>query len=89
MATVRRWRSRPALGRRRPTPSRAFASARPASAIVSGMRLGDVLPDLAPELGDLEVSSVCDDSRAVTPGALFVAIAGLTVDGHDYARTAA
>jgi UDP-N-acetylmuramoyl-L-alanyl-D-glutamate--2,6-diaminopimelate ligase len=32
----------------------------------------------------VEITSVTSDSRAVTPGALFVAVAGLTSDGHLY-----
>lgn len=40
-----------------------------------------------PELirrGDAEVSDVQIDSRAVTPGALYVAIRGASADGHDF-----
>ena len=36
-----------------------------------------------------EVRSLCYDSRAVTPGALFVCLPGLHTDGHDFARQAA
>ena len=41
-------------------------------------------------LGDVSVtvSSIVYDSRAVTPGALFVALPGLHVDGHDYLNDA-
>ena len=35
------------------------------------------------------VSAVLDDSRAVTPGALFVAIQGEAVDGHRFVLSAA
>ncbi|MEO8438229.1 MAG: UDP-N-acetylmuramoyl-L-alanyl-D-glutamate--2,6-diaminopimelate ligase [Chloroflexota bacterium] len=35
-------------------------------------------------LADIEVSGVTNDSRAVRPGSLFVAIPGLHVDGHDF-----
>ncbi|HET7701848.1 MAG TPA: UDP-N-acetylmuramoyl-L-alanyl-D-glutamate--2,6-diaminopimelate ligase [Candidatus Limnocylindrales bacterium] len=35
-------------------------------------------------LADLAVRGVTDDSRTVRPGALFVAIPGLHVDGHDF-----
>ncbi len=31
-----------------------------------------------------EVTAVCNDSRKVVPGALFVAVKGFAVDGHDY-----
>ncbi len=34
------------------------------------------------------VTGVCFDSRAVTPGALFVAVPGLDTDGHRYLRDA-
>ena len=34
--------------------------------------------------GHIEVSSVCDDSRKVVHGSLFVAVKGYTVDGHEY-----
>ena len=33
---------------------------------------------------DIPVARVTADSRLVTPGTLFVAVPGLTVDGHDY-----
>lgn len=32
----------------------------------------------------VDVKDVCSDSSRVTPGAMFVAIRGLTVDGHDF-----
>lgn len=38
--------------------------------------------------GECEVNSVCIDSRRVTPGCLFIAIAGENFDGHDYAQAA-
>ncbi|MBD3349268.1 MAG: UDP-N-acetylmuramoyl-L-alanyl-D-glutamate--2,6-diaminopimelate ligase [Candidatus Eisenbacteria bacterium] len=37
----------------------------------------------------VEVSSVEYDSRRIRPGALFVAVRGFTVDGHDFVRDAA
>jgi len=55
------------------------------------MKLGDLigdLVDLAPPLTRLEVSGVHEDSRQVAPGDIFVAVEGLTVDGHDYAGQA-
>jgi UDP-N-acetylmuramoyl-L-alanyl-D-glutamate--2,6-diaminopimelate ligase len=43
------------------------------------------LPDAVPEGAvDRAVTSVCTDSREVTPGALFVAIKGFSADGHRY-----
>lgn len=38
---------------------------------------------------DVEIGAVCDDSRLVTPGDLFVAQMGLRVDGHDFLVDAA
>ena len=35
-----------------------------------------------------EVTAVCNDSRKVVPGALFVAVKGFAVNGHDYVATA-
>src|SRR5437879_3421291 len=43
----------------------------------------------AQALGAVEVRGVTDDSRAVAPGGLFVAIRGLHVDGHDHVERAA
>ena len=37
---------------------------------------------------DIEVSGVCDDSRAVGRGDVFVAVKGDTVDGHDFISSA-
>ncbi len=37
---------------------------------------------------DAEFNAVTEDSRRVTPGALFVATAGAHVDGHEFARDA-
>ena len=33
---------------------------------------------------DVSISAICSDSRRVAPGALFVAVPGFRVDGHDY-----
>ena len=38
---------------------------------------------------DVEIDEVCTDSRALTPGCLFVCIAGDNFDGHSFAKTAA
>lgn len=53
------------------------------------MRLGPLLEAVpgilaAPLDLDVEISSITSDSRQVTPGALFVAYAGVGADGHRY-----
>src|SRR3954454_7412601 len=40
-------------------------------------------------LATVEIRDVVDDSRRVVPGALFVAVPGLHVDGHDFLSAAA
>ena len=37
---------------------------------------------------DVEVNSICFDSRKVQPGSLFIAVVGLQSDGHDFIETA-
>jgi len=46
--------------------------------------LGDVLPKSQRFGEDVEIESLAYDSRAVTPGALFVALRGAKTDGHDF-----
>jgi UDP-N-acetylmuramoyl-L-alanyl-D-glutamate--2,6-diaminopimelate ligase len=56
------------------------------------MRLSSVIAGTGASLGQLpdgEVSLVTSDSRTVKPGALFVAVPGGRVDGHDFAAAAA
>ena len=57
------------------------------------MRLKDLLHgvpvDAVEGSLDIDVRQVRDDSRAVEPGDLFVALPGQTVDGHDFLRMAA
>jgi UDP-N-acetylmuramoyl-L-alanyl-D-glutamate--2,6-diaminopimelate ligase len=60
--------------------------------------MGVKLSDLAADIdrngwlrsidGDVEVSDVHLDSRAVTPGSLFCCVIGETHDGHDHAKSA-
>ncbi len=57
------------------------------------MQLSELIQDLTGArlvvgAGDVQVRSVRDDSRRVDPGDLFVAVRGLTVDGHAFARAA-
>jgi len=49
--------------------------------------LADILP-WVDEIPDIEVSGVTDDSREVSPGDLFVCVAGERSDGHDFADAA-
>lgn len=37
---------------------------------------------------DVEIKSIENDNRKVTPGSLFICIKGYTVDGHNYAQKA-
>src|SRR5258708_12243787 len=66
---------------------------------IAGMLFSELLADLAlrgvrsrrltaAEL-DPEITEVSQDSRSVTPGALFVAIPGMRVDAHDLVADAA
>ena len=53
------------------------------------MRIDELLEgleplDMANLYPDMEIGSITCDSREVTAGSLFVAIAGSEVDGHDY-----
>ena len=47
----------------------------------------DVIQNSMPQ-SNPEISSVCFDSRKITPGALFVAIPGTQTDGHQYMQQA-
>lgn len=46
------------------------------------------MSDLSTFLNSVPVKNIVDDSRKVTKGSLFVAIRGLTVDGHKYIEQA-
>jgi UDP-N-acetylmuramoyl-tripeptide--D-alanyl-D-alanine ligase len=50
--------------------------------------MGVPVPSGPAPSGDVTVTSVEFDSRKVAPGALFVALTGETVDGHDFAVSA-
>ena len=56
------------------------------------MRLSELLaalPDAVQAGGDPQIAAICVDSRAVRPGALFVAVPGFVSDGHRYVEQAA
>jgi len=59
-------------------PTRA---ARPLAALLGAAGIDSGLPSSA---AGLEVGAIESDSRAVTPGSLFVAISGLRADGHEF-----
>jgi UDP-N-acetylmuramoyl-L-alanyl-D-glutamate--2,6-diaminopimelate ligase len=55
-----------------------------AAAGIPGAAVGGSGGDAA----EVMVTAICSDSRAVTPGSLFVAITGLRADGHRFCRDA-
>ncbi len=52
------------------------------------MKLSALVPDLAPDLGSVEIAGITADSRKVKPGFLFAALQGVAKDGRDYIDTA-
>jgi UDP-N-acetylmuramoyl-L-alanyl-D-glutamate--2,6-diaminopimelate ligase len=52
------------------------------------MRLADLLPEAPEKWRGLDVAGVTADSRAVTPGAVFFALAGAKADGMQFAAQA-
>jgi len=52
------------------------------------MRLGQVIPSAPGGAGELEVTGLAYDNRAVRPGTLFFCVPGFTRDGHEYAPDA-
>ena len=38
--------------------------------------------------GKMEITAICNDSRKVTPGSVFIAVKGYASDGHEYISTA-
>lgn len=80
-----------------PEDRSARGQARPLAELIDRWRAEDRLVALAPvdegspshvDAPSLEMAAIRDDSRAVEPGDLFVAIRGLRVDGHDYIHDA-
>jgi UDP-N-acetylmuramoyl-L-alanyl-D-glutamate--2,6-diaminopimelate ligase len=47
-------------------------------------QLLDEIPDIERFGADVDISAICDDSRSVTPGSLFVAVSGYVSDGHRF-----
>ena len=61
---------------------------RPIAAVVDALRRAGLLAGVRGTL-PAHVAAVTDDSRAVAPGALFLAVRGAERDGHDYLAAAA
>ena len=59
-----------------------------AIAQLTGARLTGAAPGQEPDPGTLVTGPVIIDSRAAAPGALFAALPGTRVDGHDFAAQA-
>ena len=52
------------------------------------MILNQILPDVQPSAGVVEITGLAYDNRAVAPGTLFFCVPGFTRDGHDFAPDA-
>ncbi len=52
------------------------------------MRLQQLMPGAPPAAGELEITGLAYDNRAVGPGALFFCVPGFTRDGHEFAPDA-
>ena len=52
------------------------------------MKLGQIVENTGATIlngtPDTQITSICSDSRKACPGALFIAVKGSTLDGHDY-----
>lgn len=59
------------------------------SDLTEALRASGFSPQSEPAGADVVITDVCFDSRAVTQGALFVALRGAQVDGHRYLASAA
>ena len=53
------------------------------------MKLRQLLPNCKNLCFDTDISSITSDSRQVTAGSAFICIKGPSVDGHDFAKSAA
>lgn len=72
----------------RQRPLRALADRLAADGRLRGLRLDGRAAGVNALPGDVAIERVAYDSRAVTPGSLFVAIPGARADGHDHAAAA-
>lgn len=52
------------------------------------MKLARLIPDVAPDMREVEVAGLAYDSRRVGPGTLFFCVPGEHSDGHDFAAQA-
>ena len=52
------------------------------------MRLDQLIPDVPPAAGEVEITDLAYDNRRVGPGTLFFCVPGFTRDGHDFAADA-
>ena len=53
-----------------------------------GVRLGELIPGAPFAAGDVEITNLAYDTRAVKPGTLFFCVPGFTRDGHEFASEA-
>jgi UDP-N-acetylmuramoyl-L-alanyl-D-glutamate--2,6-diaminopimelate ligase len=52
------------------------------------VRLEDLMPDVVPDVREVEIAGLAYDSRRVGPGTLFFCVPGEHSDGHDFAAQA-
>ena len=52
------------------------------------MRLDHLIPGVPPAAGDVEITGLAYDNRAVSAGTLFFCVPGFTRDGHEFAPDA-
>ena len=74
---------------RRPRPLVELVDRLSAAGHLRGSRASDGRPIAPTGIGTETVTSIAADSRAVRPGALFVAVRGAHADGHDFVAAAA
>ena len=74
---------------RHPRPLAELVDRLSAEGHLRGSRASDGRPIAPTGIGTETVTSITADSRAVRPGALFVAVPGAHADGHDFVAAAA